>query len=477
MIFFILPTQLFKNIDILSNYTDVYIYEHPNYFVKYSFHKMKLVLHRASMKKYLDYIRSKYKIKIKYLEYDYNINIFKNQVIHMYDPVDHDVVRFFKKYHINLYILETPLFITTKKDIDEFIGEQKNKNKLFQTSFYIYQRKRLNVLVDKKNKPIGGRWTFDKDNRVPFPKNYDYDQYFRHNKTKYVTEAKKYVLKNFSDNPGSLDLYLPIDHRGAEKQLDNFIKKELKNFAIYQDAVSSKIIFGHHSVLSPLINIGLLTHRLIIDKVLDYYNKNKKYLVQVEAYLRQIIGWNNYMRLVYTCYEKELIKSNYFNSKKKIDKSWYDGSTGISVIDNIIKKVLDYGYAHHIERLMYLSNFMLISGIKPKDMYKWFSEMFLDSYPVFMVTNVYGMGAWSAGDIMTTRPYFSSGNYIRKMSDYYKKEDNEWFEIWNALYHIFVYKNKKKLEKNYSTANAVKNIKKMSKEDMEKDMEIANNYL
>ena len=207
----------------------------------------------------------------------------------------------------------------------------------------------------------------------------------------------------------------------------------------------------------------------------------------VEAIIRQIIGWRCYIRFVYMFKHKELISTNHFNHVNKLGQEWYNATTNIAPIDDIIKKVLKYGYAHHIERLMYLGNFMLLSGINPKHIYNWFM-IFIDAYQWVMEPNVYGMSQYSAGPLLSTRPYFSSSNYIDKMSNYkktsnvYKKiklsnVEYEWFEIWDALYYNFINSNVKTFSKNYALARSVVHWHKKSSQEKTKLLSIAKTFL
>jgi len=483
----VLPTQLFENNELIKNNTKVYMIEHNVYFTMYKYHKLKLIMHRASMKYYEDYIKKKYDCIVKYYEYHDRIDdIFrKNKKIELYDPVDmyvmDDLKLLAKKYDTQMVIYDTPLFLTTNKDMSEYIS---NGGKFIQKSFYIWQRMRLDIfMID--NKPLKGKWTFDKENRLPYDDKIK-DQIFTINRNKYVLEAKKYVNKYFDDNPGEDDYYLPIDHAGAKHHLHRFLKYKLGCFGHYQDAVGKNLIFGCHSVLSPLLNIGLLTPEYVIECVKKYYNKHKTNYNSVEGFVRQIIGWREYMRMSYVYKHKELIKGNLFTHKKKLNNEWYIGETQMEPIDDIIKKVLKYGYAHHIERLMYLGNFMLLSEIKPTDGMRWFMEMFIDSYHVFMETNVYGMSLHSSGTILATRPYFSSSNYIINMSSYGKKYAKnitlgnnvyKWYEVFDALYYNFINNNKSYLSKNYSIAPLVVHWNNKSAIDKKKILYIAKEYM
>ncbi len=491
----ILPTQLFEINKLIDKNSSVLIYEHPIYFTAYKYHKLKLIFHRSTMKCYMDHIVKTYGCKVEYLDYNSDLRgVFgkmKNQRVDIYDPVDHDVTSSLKKIckmnDIELFMHATLSFLCTIQDLTGYLDDDGKYN---QTSFYIWQRKRLNILVTNDGKPLGGKWSFDKENRLCFPKGFSQDAKFNYLDNSYTSEAREYIEDNFGSNPGETKLYLPINHTGAKKHFDEFLKNRFQCFGPYQDAVDKKIIFGCHSVLSPLMNVGLITPHYVVGQILKFYQRNKKKinLSTVEGLIRQIIGWREYMRFVYLFKHKELVQGNHFNHTRKIGQEWYDGTTGIDPIDDIIKKVLIYGYAHHIERLMYLGNFMLLSKFSPTDVYSWFMSMFLDSYNVYMETNVYGMSQYSAGKLLSTRPYFSSSNYIHKMSSY-KKGDKynkikfdsgnelEWFEIWDALYYNFVNDNKGEFSKNYAIANSVYQWNNKTKSDRTKLLSIAKKYL
>jgi deoxyribodipyrimidine photolyase-related protein len=497
----ILCNQLYEDSPILEDLEKddiIVLYEHPVYFTDFKYHKMKLVMHRATTKYYYDYMEDNYKNKIIYLEYNGDIlkeiKKHKNlELLKVYNPIDHKIVKEYinisKKLDIELEIINNPGFICTIEDYDDYLKNNKNKNPYFHHSFYIWCRRKYNLLMNK-DKPIGNKWSFDTENRIPFPKNYKEDEkqiLVNLDKNKHIKEAKQYVDKNFKKNHGSDDYYLPIDFKGAKKHFETFLKKRLNNFGPYEDAVSNEIIFGNHSVLSPLINIGLITPNYILEKVSEYFEKSKPKIQSVEGYIRQLF-WREFCALVYLNKNKELESGNFFNHKKDLDNSWYDGTTNMELINDIIKKALNYGWIHHIERLMYIGNFMLITKIKPKDTYKWFMELFIDAYPWVMSPNVYGMSQHSAGQIMMKRPYFSSSNYIDKMSTYKKKNniynkikiedvELEWFEVWDALYYNFINDNKKYLEDNYSTANIVRIWNKKTNKEKENILEISKNYL
>jgi deoxyribodipyrimidine photolyase-related protein len=223
------------------------------------------------------------------------------------------------------------------------------------------------------------------------------------------------------------------------------------------------------------MNIGLLTDKEVIEETLKY--ENKVPINSFEGFIRQIIGWRNYVYTVYLIKGDKLKKSNFLQHKMTINKNFYKrlwtGRTNIKPIDDIINKIVQYGYAHHIERLMYLGNYLLLCMIKPNDIYNIFMEWTIDAYEWVMIPNVYGMSQYADGGIMMTRPYFASSNYILKMSNY-KKDD--WCIIFDSLYYNFINKHQSILKKNYSTALSVSNWNKKSEKEKKEIIHKANKY-
>lgn len=455
-IILILPNSLFENNHLILKYPDhgIIIYEHPLFFVAHSYHKLKLILHRASMKYYQDFIKSKYNKTTQYINFDDKLILSKYTEIHCYDPVDYTIAKEFNKFN-NVFLHNTPLFIETIGDLTQFHNKYP---KAKHSTFYNWQKKNLNIIPDIKST--------DKENRNKFPKDYKENYKIVFTSNKYVSDAVKYINKHFKDNFGESGVYFPVTHKDAKKHFNIFLKKRFDEFGTNQDAINSKIFLGNHSLLSPLLNIGLITPRYVINKILKL--KNKIHINDLEAFIRQIIGWRSYVRYIYVFCRKQLIV-NHFNHKNKLSNDWFN-KINILPVDTVIEKVRLYGYAHHIERLMIVSNFMLLNEIDPKYVIEWFYK-FIDAYPWVMEPNVYGMSQY-ASTIMMTRPYFSSSNYIIKMSEYkynsgdkikLKSGEYYWSEIWNALYYNFINNKQSELKKNYSTANTIKNLNKNKK--------------
>jgi deoxyribodipyrimidine photolyase-related protein len=493
----VLPTTLFEKNELITENTHVYLVEHYVYFEMYNYNKLKIILHRSTMKYYYDYIKKHYKCNITYISYYDNIKdillSMKYKDVYIHDPHDHIVLDFFiklfnKKSNIQLHIKESKLFLTPSKDLKIYYNDTLNK-KIIQNNFYKWQRKRLHILMEK-NIPIGNKWTYDSYNREAFPKNIKDVYKIKIQQNKYINEAIDYVNNYFSKNPGSLNFYLPITHKYAKIHVKKFIKERLQYFGKYQDSVNSGIFLGYHSLIAPLMNIGLVTPKYVITQIINFYNKHKKNITiqTVEGFIRQVIGWREFCNFMYTFYRKELETPNYFGNNNKLNKNiWYykHNSTGFELIDNLIDKTINYGYLHHIERLMYIGNFLLLTKTNPTDVFNWFQSMFLDSYHVFMYPNVYGMSQYSAGGIMMTRPYFSSSNYINKMSNYKRNSHNiqinkniySWNNVWDALYYNFINENKDTLKTNYSLANSVNNWHKKSQKDKKMIIMLAHAYI
>ena len=417
MNFIILPNQLFDK-KFLDKKNNIIIWEHPHYFKTYNYNKKKLLLHRASMRYYFDYLK-KNKFNCKYIEFS---NKFDIKEYTLFDNIDK--IKLPGKHTI----IETPNFLLTEELYEE---HRKKTDKFFFNGFYMWGKKQIDVLPDIKSQ--------DKYNRSAMPKNIKIPT-IQSNKgdKKYIDEAKKYVLKHFSKNYGSVDNFIfPVTHSTAKKFLNNFVKNKLNNFGKYQDAVIKGESYLFHSLLSTSLNIGLLNPIEVIDLVL----KKKAPLNSVEGFVRQLF-WREYQRYCYIYFDFD--KKNYFGNTKKLNKKWYTGTTGIEPIDDCIVKGFETGYLHHIERLMVIGNYMNLSGISPKEGYKWFMEFSCDSYDWVMKQNVLDMVFFVSGGKTMRRPYMSTSNYVLKMSNYKK---GEWCDDWDEKYRDFLKKNKKLLYK------------------------------
>jgi len=480
----IFPTQLFYNTSHLDKSIQIYLIEEPRYFTDFSFHKLKLAYHRASMKKYYDMLVKK-SYKVKYIECSkvsktWYKSLGKNNVTIIY-PGDFKLIKKLENlFRKNLVILPNPNFLIKLEELDNIKTLIYKGSRYSHDEFYKYQRRKLNILIDSKGKPEGGVWSFDKDNRQALPKDIQVPKTQSPIRLdKYKKEAIKYVKSNWPDNYGSLDSFIyPIDNKGAKAWLNKFLKERLGNFGPYEDAVSESEPFVYHGVLTPMMNIGLLPDTEVVDISYNYYLTHKKSIPiqSFEGFIRQIIGWRNYVYTIYLLDGEKLFESNQLKHTNKLNDKFWTGKTKMVPIDSIINKLVNYAYAHHIERLMYLGNFMLICQVDPKEVYRIFMEWSIDSYEWVMVPNVMGMSQY-ASSIMMTRPYFSSSNYINKMSTYKVSVKDTWSKIWDAIYYNFINTHEKILRKNYAVAQQVKHWDNKTDEEKSAIKKIAKEYM
>ncbi len=480
----VFPHQLYKNNPAVGFSDKIYLIEDELFFTQYKFHKKKLVLHRASMKYYQQHLEQNGH-KVEYVEFHQfsnlkklinNLNDQGVKTIVYTDPTDFLLSKRLKsaakENGIELEEKQTPNFLTKKEELPKLIT--KNKSGYFMASFYKKQRKKLNLLMDG-DEPVGGQWSFDEDNRKKLPKGHKTPDIYRPQTNEYVKEAVDYVQQHFSNNYGDIDdFFYPVTHYQADKCFDDFLENRMNNFGDYEDAIHSDESFMYHSLLTPALNIGLLTPRYVIDRTMELHQQKNFPLNCLEGFIRQIIGWREFMRGIYELegvYERT---NNHWNYDRKLPKAFWTGETGITPIDDTIKKALKNAYNHHIERLMVMGNFMLLCEFDPDQIYQWFMEMYIDAYDWVMVPNVYGMTQYADGGLITTKPYTSSSNYIKKMSNYGKAE---WCDIWDALYWRFMKVHEEEFSKNQRMSMMVSLLGRMNKEKLEAHLDTAEDFL
>jgi len=480
----IFPHQLFKNSPILKMHISVYLVEEFLFFKHYKFHKKKIAFHRATMKAYEDYLLSQNK-KVTYIDANSELSDVRQLIprlksegfdkIHIIDPTDNWLEKHINSVtnDINIEWHESLLFINTKEELSSFF--KLTKKKFFQTSFYKQQRKDRNILM-VNGEPQGGKLTYDADNRKKYPKDKSVPLIHFPELTKFQKEANDYVTKHFEKHYGELNDFInyPIDYDGAEQWLEQFLEQRFHEFGVYEDAIVKEEHFLNHSLLSPLINVGLLDPMTVIDRAISFANDHNVPLNSTEGFVRQILGWREFIRGVYEVKGTEERTKNFWKFKRKIPHSFYDGSTGIKPIDDVIKKVNKTAYAHHIERLMILGNFMVLCEFDPDEVYQWFMELFIDAYDWVMVPNVYGMSLYADGGLMSTKPYISSSNYIMKMSNYSK---GDWQATWDGLFWTFMDKHRDFFLSNPRLGMLIRTFDKMKQETKETHFKNAQQFL
>jgi len=470
-----------RNVDVkdINPKITFILIEEPCYFgfhrEKMNFNKLKLLLHRASMKYYENLLlipKTKKELKLKY-----DVKYFDFETIEKHGYTDilkcnelvyFDVVDFFlenklssiTKGHkdVKITILENPGFLDTNEDLKYYHTKINKSKSFYHASFYKWQKSKLDLLEGVKSYDVMNRDKLEASVEVP-------SLYKNDNTTKWIKEGKKYIEDTFSSNIGSVKdgLKVPITHKTTIEWVKIFCKERFKYFGKYEDAIDVSRNFLFHSCISPMLNIGLITPLEVLEIINDYYNSHKTEIgiANYEGFIRQLIGWREYQRYIYRYAYDKMINGNHFKNTRELGKSWYEGTTGIEPVDLAIKMAFRDGYIHHILRLMVIGNVMNLSGVSPLSAYKWFMEFAIDSYDWVMIGNVYSMAFWADGGLTMRKPYISGDSYIMKMSNFKK---GDWNVIWNSLFHHFIGTHRDTLKHTFY-AGLVKFWDKMKPED------------
>lgn len=474
--FILLPNQLFRSA-IESEFTEFYLLEEPLFFTQFHFHPIKLAYHRATMKVFESELVARGK-KVYYVEARNPLADSQNLIrqlaengmneIHLFDVVDdwleRRIGREASAAGMNIHWHHSPQFLESKKEVLDYSA---GKRRLFHADFYKKQRLKHHVLTDQAGQPIGGQWSFDEENRKRYPKGIKPPSIPKLATSLAWEEAVNYVKKNF-ENPYELplgDFRYPIDRTEALEWLDDFLVNRFHDFGPFEDAIVKGETFLNHSVLTPMLNVGLLTPGEVINRTLRFAEQHNVPMNSLEGFIRQIMGWREYIRMVYEWKGRLERTRNYWGFKGKIPRAFWMGTTGIDPVDDTIRKVRQTGYCHHIERLMIIGNYMLLNEFDPDEVYRWFMELFIDAYDWVMVPNVYGMSQFADGGLMATKPYISGSNYVLKMSNHTK---GPWQETWDVLFWRFVDRHRSFFQGNPRLNMMVRTLDKMSTEKLER---------
>jgi len=441
----VLPHQLFEEHLHHSPDTHFVFLEDDLLFRHFRFHQQKLVLHRAAMTIFARRVKDA-GFSVHYVETSAQSTSQERlsalllecgaTVVTYYDVVDdwldRRLTRTLADAGVESEVLETPQFLTPRDVVGAYFASH---NWRMQT-FYEWQRKRLGIMVESDGSPEGGKWSFDTENRKKLPKKITLPGLPLFDRSPEVEDAIAWVQAEFPDNPGNAESFnWPVTHQQAFDTLEVFLTERFELFGPYEDSIAEGQTYLFHSALSSSMNTGLLSPAQVVDLSLDFAGRHGTPIASVEGFIRQVIGWREYMRASYVLRGREMRAGNTLGLTADLDKRWWTGDTGLDPVDSVIKRVLDTAYAHHIERLMVLGNAALLMRVRPDAVYEWFMELFIDAYDWVMVPNVYAMSQYAAGNMITTKPYVSGSNYIKKMSDF---KDGPWRWGWDALYWEFV---------------------------------------
>ncbi len=462
----VFPDQLFQEHPALSKERLIFLIEDYLYFRVQPFHKQRLVLLKAAMLEYAGYLKERgYKVHLiesheLHARGDFAVHLAAKGIedVHLAKPCDdwlvQDIQKAAEDHRWRVHYYPSPGFLCTEEELTRYFDD---KSHYSMASFYIYQRKRLDVLMSG-GKPMGGKYSFDTENRRRMPKHFAIPKLYTPPSRLSEVKAREYVEREFPQCPGeSAPLWYPTTFDGARKALKSFIDTKLAHFGDFQDAIVKDEAFLFHSVLSPMINIGLLTPGIILKELFSATDNMLIPLNSLEGYVRQLIGWREFMRACYLLIGRRVRSSNHFEHQRPIPACFWEGKTGIPPIDYTVQRVIKTGYCHHIERLMVLGNFLLLTETDPHEVYSWFMGNFVDAYDWVMVPNVYSMSQYADGGLITTKPYLSAANYILKMSDF---EKGPWVDIWDGLFWRFICNHTELFDMNPRTTFLLKTFEK-----------------
>ena len=348
--------------------------------------------------------------------------------------------------------------------------------------FYREMRRKTGLLMSDDGKPEGDKWNYDSANRKPAKGDLSIPEPIRFRPDEMTQAVLELVADKYSDHPGSLDhFHFAVTHEEAMRQKRKFLDHALPKFGDYQDALLSGEPFLWHSILSPYINSGLLDPLDLCREVEQRYHDGDVPLNAAEGFIRQIIGWREYMRGIYWREGPDYVDRNFLEAHRPLPDFYYTGETDMHCLAEAIGQTLDLAYAHHIQRLMITGNFALIAGIQPKAVHQWYLEVYADAYEWVELPNTLGMSQFADGGIIASKPYASSGNYINKMSDYcqnchydVKQRTGEAACPFNALYWDFLDRNQEKLGGNNRLAMPYRTGERMdpdTRDDIRKQAE------
>lgn len=396
--------------------------------------------------------------------------------------LDKEFEQFEENLGVSVESTDTEHFLTERHFLADFF---EGKKMWLMESFYREMRKKYNILMEEDGKsPLTGKWNYDAENRKKLPKQIDVPQ----PKTfpREVTELQEMIQSQNVETIGNIDpeqFIWPVSRDESLELLDFFVHRCLQDFGKYQDALDDRYWSVFHSRISFSLNSKMLHPLEVVDAAIKAWRENDEIdIAQVEGFVRQIIGWREYMRGVYWAKMPDFAQMNFFEHKNELPKYFWTGETKMNCVKQAVDQSLDYAYAHHIQRLMVTGNFALLAGVDPDELDKWYLGIYIDAIEWVEITNTRGMSQFADGGIVGTKPYVSSANYIKKMGNYCdscsydpKKKTGEGACPFNSLYWHFYERNKDKLEKNPRIGMMYRTWAKMK--DKEAILEQADSYL
>ena len=401
------------------------------------------------------------------------VSTYRPESLKLTEPGEYRVLEIMQNWKKNLGI---PVEIYDDNrfycSIRQFKQWAHNKKQLRMEYFYRWMRQRTEILVNN-GQPEGGQWNFDENNRQPADPDMDFPTPPSFKLDDITQMVKALVKKQFKQHIGQVDTFnLAVTHRSARYALTHFIKRALDQFGTYQDAMLLEEYTLFHSQLSAYMNIGLLTAREVVCAVIDAYHCHQLSLNSVEGFVRQILGWREYMRGMYWLYMPDYKSMNFLKHDTPLPTFYWTAKTDMRCLQHAIEQTIQTANSHHIQRLMITGNFALLIGVLPDAICEWYLAVYADAFEWVELPNTLGMSQFADGGKIASKPYISSGNYINKMSNFckhcrynVKAKLSEDACPFNVLYWHFLIKHEKKLRNNPRMGFAYRHIDKLPDKD------------
>ena len=326
---------------------------------------------------------------------------------------------FSKEMDIPVCLLNEDRFLSTK---NEFSVWAKGKKQLRMEFFYREMRQKYKILLEADGKPMGGQWNYDKENQKPLKSAIKSPKRINHKKSDHILNVLKLVEENFPDHFGSLEnFYFAVTREQAIQELNHFIEYLLPKFGDYQDVMVANEPYLYHSLLSCYLNVGLLLPLEICQSAENSFKKGKAPLHCVEGFIRQILGWREYIRAIYWHHMPNYANLNYLEAKNKLPDFYWTAKTKMFCVAESVRHTRDHAYSHHIQRLMVTGNFAMLAGLDVKEVQDWYLAVYADAFEWVEMPNTLGMALFGDNNIVASKPYAASGKYIQRMSNYCKK--------------------------------------------------------
>ena len=395
--------------------------------------------------------------------------------------VQEELAQWQSRLGIDIEILADDRFICNKAEFNEWAAGRKQ---LRMEYFYREMRRKTGLLMDGDN-PAGGKWNFDSENRKPARGDLFMPQPARVSPDEITSGVLKLVAARFANHFGDLEpFWFAVTRAQANQALDHFIQEALPRFGDFQDAMLRKEPFLYHSVIALYINAGLLHPLEVCQRVEREYREGHAPINAVEGFIRQIIGWREYVRGIYWLKMPDYLEENFFESTRALPEFYWSGETDMACLRAAITQTKEHAYAHHIQRLMVTGNFAMLAGVNPKAVHEWYLAVYADAYEWVELPNTLGMSQFADGGLLGSKPYAASGNYINRMSDYctdchynVKKKTGDGACPFNALYWDFLVRNESKLRGNPRMGQTYRTWDRMSDEKQTEYLESASRFL